>query len=139
MSVSDTGLGMSEDVRAPHLRAVLHHQAGGQGTGLGLAMVYGAVQQNGGTIEVDSAPGRGTSFRILLPEARGDEGRRRRRRTGRRAARPETVLLVEDEAAVRDVTARAARVARATACLSCANAAEALVVAAGHVEPCTCC
>jgi len=105
----------------------------GSGTGLGLAMVYGAVEQNAGAIEVASAPGRGASFRILLPEARGEKA----------AAPPaqgdvprgsETVLLVEDEAAVREVT-RAQLESLGYRVLSCANAAEALVVAAGHVEP----
>ena len=103
MAVSDTGQGMSEDVRARIFEPFFTTKSVGSGTGLGLAMVYGAVEQNGGSIEVVSAPGRGASFRILLPEARGEKA----------AAPPaqgevprgsETVLLVEDEAAVREVT-----------------------------------
>jgi two-component system cell cycle sensor histidine kinase/response regulator CckA len=133
MAVSDTGQGMSEDVRARIFEPFFTTKSVGSGTGLGLAMVYGAVEQNGGSIEVVSAPGRGASFRILLPEARGEKA----------AAPPaqgevprgsETVLLVEDEAAVREVT-RAQLESLGYRVLSCANAAEALVVAAGHVEP----
>ncbi|HKZ33005.1 MAG TPA: ATP-binding protein [Vicinamibacteria bacterium] len=133
MAVSDTGQGMSEDVRARIFEPFFTTKSVGSGTGLGLAMVYGAVEQNAGAIEVASAPGRGASFRILLPEARGEKA----------AAPPaqgdvprgsETVLLVEDEAAVREVT-RAQLESLGYRVLSCANAAEALVVAAGHVEP----
>jgi PAS domain S-box-containing protein len=133
LAVSDSGCGMSEEVSARIFEPFFTTKSAGGGTGLGLAMVYGAVEQNGGAIEVSSAPGRGTTFRILLPEARGEK-----------AVAPappfdlprgaETVLLVEDEAAVRDVT-RAQLESLGYRVLSCANAAEALVVAAGHEEP----
>jgi CheY-like chemotaxis protein len=96
-------------------------------------MAYGAIEQNGGLIEVASAPGRGASFRILLPETRGEKAAL----PAPRSEVPrgtETVLLVEDEAAVRDVT-RAQLESLGYRVLSCANAAEALVVAGGYTEP----
>jgi PAS domain S-box-containing protein len=133
MVVSDTGQGMSEEVQAHIFEPFFTTKSAGSGTGLGLAMAYGAVEQNGGFIEVASTPGRGTSFRILLPQARGETA----------AASPvqseaprgsETVLLVEDELAVRDVT-RAQLESLGYRVLACANAAEALVVAAGQREP----
>jgi len=133
LAVSDTGQGMSEEVRAHIFEPFFTTKSAGSGTGLGLAMVYGAVEQNGGAIQVASAPGRGAGFRILLPQARGEKTL---------AAQPlgdaprgsETVLLVEDEAAVRDVT-RAQLESLGYRVLSCANAAEALMVAAGHTQP----
>ncbi len=133
MSVSDTGQGMSEDVRSHIFEPFFTTKSVGSGTGLGLAMVYGAVEQNGGTIEVVSAPGHGSSFRILLPEARGEKAQAPPPH-GEVPRGSETVLLVEDEAAVRDVT-RAQLESLGYRVLSCANAAEALVVAAGQVEP----
>jgi two-component system cell cycle sensor histidine kinase/response regulator CckA len=131
--VRDTGHGMSEEVQARIFEPFFTTKAAGAGTGLGLAMVYGAVEQNGGTIEVRSEPGRGSTFRIQLPEARG-----------KKAARPapkaelprgtETVLLVEDEAAVREVT-REQLEALGYRVLACANADEAIVVSARFLEP----
>ncbi len=133
LAVSDTGQGMSEAVRARIFEPFFTTKSVGSGTGLGLAMVYGAVEQNGGAIEVVSAPGSGSSFRILLPEARGEKAALPPAQ-GEAPRGSETVLLVEDEAAVRDVT-RAQLESLGYRVLACANAAEALVVAAGHVEP----
>jgi PAS domain S-box-containing protein len=133
LTVSDTGHGMSEEVRARIFEPFFTTKAAGSGTGLGLAMVYGAVEQNGGLIDVASAPAAGSRFRILLPLARGEKAQ---------AASPqgdvprgsETVLLVEDEAAVRDVT-RAQLESLGYRVFACANAAEALVFAAAEREP----
>jgi signal transduction histidine kinase/ActR/RegA family two-component response regulator len=129
LSVSDTGQGMSEEVRARIFEPFFTTKAG-SGTGLGLAMVYGAVEQNGGLIEVASAPGQGSHFRILLPLARGEKAQAQAPQ-GDAPRGTETVLLVEDEAAVRDVT-RAQLESLGYRVLACANAAEALVVAGSH-------
>ena len=67
LSVADTGIGMSEEVRDHAFEPFLTTKDIGAGSGLGLAMVYGAVQQHGGRVEMDSAPGVGTTVRIHLP------------------------------------------------------------------------
>jgi CheY-like chemotaxis protein len=67
LSVADTGLGMSEEVRSHAFEPFFTTKDIGAGSGLGLAMVYGAVQQHGGRVEMDSAPGVGTTVRIHLP------------------------------------------------------------------------
>jgi CheY-like chemotaxis protein len=133
LSVSDTGHGMSEEVRARIFEPFYTTKAVGSGTGLGLAMVYGAVEQNGGTIEVASTPGAGARFRILLPLARGEKARAPAPE-GDVPRGSETLLLVEDEAAVREVT-RAQLESLGYRVLACANASEAMLVAAGHREP----
>ena len=133
LSVTDTGFGMSEDVQAHIFEPFFTTKAAGSGTGLGLAMVYGAVEQNGGSIEVASAPGRGSTFRIRLPETRGPKVARQAPETDLPRG-TETVLLVEDEEAVREVT-REQLESLGYRVLSCANATEALVASARHVEP----
>jgi signal transduction histidine kinase len=102
LSVRDTGHGMDEKTRAHAFEPFFTTKAGSGGTGLGLSTVYGIVQQSGGQIALESAPGRGSCFRILLPCA---EGPGEPRETGPAAAAPpaggETVLVVEDEPAIR--------------------------------------
>ena len=66
LEVADTGTGMDEDTRARCLEPFFTTK-GQKGTGLGLAMVYGTMQRHGGRIELHSAPGEGTTFRLLLP------------------------------------------------------------------------
>jgi two-component system cell cycle sensor histidine kinase/response regulator CckA len=108
LTVSDTGVGMDAEVLRAHLRAVLHHQGEGQGTGLGLATVYGIVQQSGGGVTVSSSPGKGATFKVFLPSAGAAEVVRRAPRA-EVVRGTETVLVVEDEEAVRRLAERILR------------------------------
>ena len=107
ISVSDTGTGMTEDVRAHLFEPFFTTKAHGKGTGLGLATSYGIVKQAGGRIGVYTEPGVGTTMRVYLPVAREApelapaDAERRRQARGH-----ETVLIVEDEAAVQRIAAR---------------------------------
>ena len=76
LSVSDTGVGMSSTVRDRAFDPFFTTKPIGQGTGLGLSVSYGIIKDHGGTITVDSTPGRGTVFRISVPltPPRGQEG-----------------------------------------------------------------
>lgn len=104
LAVTDTGIGMTADVRKRIFEPFFTTKEIGKGTGLGLAVVHGIVTQCGGVIQVESDPGAGTTFRILFPVAgqqvsTGDEIFSRRRTEG-----SETILVVEDDPAVRKVT-----------------------------------
>ena len=101
LTVSDTGAGMNEEVREHLFEPFFTTKGPGQGTGLGLAMVYGAVQQNGGRIDVSSEPNRGTTFKIHLPAAKGAPQQPPARPAVTAETRGAAVALVEDDTRVR--------------------------------------
>ena len=130
VSVRDTGGGMDAETLGHIFEPFFTTKEKGKGTGLGLAMVYGIVRQSGGYVDVASAPGAGTTFRIYLPrsDARTSSGVRPRvqSRSG-----SETVLLVEDEAAVRNL-ARTVLERRGYAVLAAEDGAGALELVDKH-------
>jgi two-component system cell cycle sensor histidine kinase/response regulator CckA len=108
LTVSDNGAGMSDEVRAHLFEPFFTTKGPGRGTGMGLPMVYGAVQQNGGRIEVHSEPNAGSTFRIYLPGAEGlPEPRPAARLPATNGRREATTLLVEDDSRVRRLATQA--------------------------------
>ncbi len=110
LAVSDTGIGMTEEVKAHLFEPFFTTKEVGKGVGLGLATCYGIVRQSGGAIEVDSEPGKGTTLRIYLP--RVEESVENMREDDENVDIPggrETVLLVEDEPSVGNVIATTLR------------------------------
>ncbi len=112
IAVSDSGSGMSEEVRRRAFEPFFTTKATGAGTGLGLSMVYGFVKQSGGHIQLYSESGRGTSVRIFLPVAEGAVGAAGRAPEGQTpelAKGSEGILLVEDDPRLRRVLSRRLR------------------------------
>jgi two-component system, cell cycle sensor histidine kinase and response regulator CckA len=132
LSVGDSGCGMTNEVLAQIFEPFFTTKAVGEGTGLGLATVYGAVRQNNGFITATSALGKGTTFDIYLP-----------RHTGASDVAPapalvapkprgrETILVVEDEAAVLRMTSRTLE-AHGYTVLAASRPDEALRLASEH-------
>lgn len=105
--VKDTGCGMTDEVKAHLFEPFFTTKPAGRGTGLGLAVVHGIVTSHGGRIEVESAPGMGSTFRVYLPLAQ-KEAPRTHPQTAARALESghgERILLVEDEEGVRQALA----------------------------------
>ncbi len=107
LSVTDTGCGMDERTLAQIFDPFFTTKAVGRGTGLGLATVYGAVQQNHGFLHVESQPGQGTTFGIYLPRCPVESAATPGDAAPASALRGhETILLAEDEAALLQMTAQ---------------------------------
>ena len=102
LSVTDDGIGMDADTQARIFEPFFTTKEVGKGTGLGLSTVYGAITQSGGHIEVLSRVGEGTTFRIYLPTVKEPVREQKpKTRVERRMGSLETILLVEDEDALR--------------------------------------
>jgi len=132
LRVTDNGCGMTADVQAHVFEPFFTTKQPGKGTGLGLSTVYGIVKQSGGTILVDSAPGRGTTFRIFLPVVERRVPRAAHSDAHGQQPRPtETILLVEDETVVRGLSRRTLEAAGYVV-LEAASPREALRISEGH-------
>lgn len=106
LSVRDTGRGMDEATRLRVFEPFFTTKPVGQGTGLGLAMVFGTVQGHDGAIEVDSTLGVGTTFRIYLPVVDSVPERPPARTESGRFRRHGVAMVVDDEPMIRAVTSR---------------------------------
>ena len=104
LAVTDDGCGMSPEVLANVFDPFYTTKDAGKGTGLGMSMVYGFVRQSGGTIRIDSAPGSGTTIVVELPRVDGDHEIAREAAAAHVKGGDETVLLVDDDPAIRVVT-----------------------------------
>jgi len=104
LTVSDTGSGMDHDTMDNIFEPFFTTKEVGKGTGLGLSMVYGTIKQHNGNINVNSEPGKGTTFRIYLPMITDTEEAEREAARPAPLGRGETILLAEDDTKVRKIT-----------------------------------
>jgi PAS domain S-box-containing protein len=111
VSVADTGVGMTEEVRNRAFEPFFTTKEVHKGTGLGLSMVYGFAKQSGGTVTIDSEIGNGTTIRMYLPRAprRSVSDEEAEHQNRRNAGPPSRILVVDDNSAVRTITATMVR------------------------------
>jgi signal transduction histidine kinase/CheY-like chemotaxis protein len=136
LQVSDTGMGMDLPTQRRAFEPFFTTKEVGQGVGLGLATVYGIVDQSGGRVSMDSQPGRGSRFEIYLPRALEAPDQEQTPQPLSPAAAPleATILLAEDEPEVRAVTRRLLHLGGYRV-LTAADGAEALERARAHPGP----
>ncbi len=132
LAITDTGSGMRPDIQAQIFNPFFTTKGVGQGTGLGLSTVYGIVKQSGGNISVYSEPDRGSTFKVYLPRADEAEPEDAASPRGQATQGTETILLVEDDDAVRELARRTLQ-ARGYIVLAARDGAEALSLADQYV------
>jgi PAS domain S-box-containing protein len=98
--VSDTGKGMPREIQERIFEPYFTTKTAGEGTGLGLSVVYGIVKETGGTITVESEVGRGTTFSVYLPAAEKSESEQARNKQSRLPWGKERILFIDDEPAI---------------------------------------
>jgi signal transduction histidine kinase/ActR/RegA family two-component response regulator len=135
LSVTDNGIGMDAETNARIFEPFFTTKEQGKGTGLGLATVYGIVKQSGGFIWVESELGKGTQFEIYLPRIMGrPEAVPAEKVEIPTSHAPKTVLIAEDEEAVRELTCEFLKSAGYEV-LSASNGCEALALARATQQP----
>jgi len=138
LAITDTGAGMSKEVKARAFEPFFSTKEVGQGTGLGLSTCYGIVKQSGGHISVYSEPGRGATFKIYLPQANPQAKTPvQRQNPPDLPSGTETILLVEDDPALREMAGTLLR-RLGYLVLSAANGIEAMSLkqqrGVGHID-----
>jgi CheY-like chemotaxis protein len=131
IAVTDTGVGMDAETRGRIFEPFFTTKGPGEGTGLGLATVYGIVKQSGGYLSVYSEEGRGTTFKMYLPRIDAQVEPRKRQTDVVGDGGTETILLVEDEDIVRTLV-REMLESAGYAVVDAGSPARALEVAAEH-------
>jgi CheY-like chemotaxis protein len=137
-AVTDTGTGMSAELIERVLEPFFTTKPVGAGSGLGLSMVYGFVKQSGGHLKIYSEVGRGTTIRLYLPKARGDEdefGLEHETKIIPVSTGNEVILVLEDDAMVRKLTVRVLKgLGYRTLEAGDAPAAETILRAPGQID-----
>ncbi len=131
--VADNGFGMDDATRKRAFEPYFTTKAPGKGTGLGLSMVYGIVKQNGGFVFLDSRPGGGTTFRIYFPASEVVSEEKEEKKGAAVKGGAETILLAEDEEAVRNLAERSLR-GYGYEVLVARDGAEAVALCEAHPE-----
>jgi CheY-like chemotaxis protein len=135
LAVTDTGEGMSREVQARLFEPFFTTKAVGKGTGMGLATVYGIVKQNHGYIWIYSELGQGTTVQVHFPAVLdGSAAESREIKSTLRLAGTETILVVEDNDRLRELTRRSLQRQGYTTLLA-SNGEEAVRIAGSHVGP----
>jgi CheY-like chemotaxis protein len=134
LSVSDTGCGMDKETQARIFEPFFTTKGEGVGTGLGLSTVYGVVKQSGGYIWVYSEPGKGARFKIYFPLVEAAADPVAQPETSEIPRGSETILLVEDDDSMRDLT-RTCLLSAGYTVLDVQNGADAIHAASHHAGP----
>jgi two-component system NtrC family sensor kinase len=133
LAVADTGTGMDDETRKRAFEPYFTTKAPGKGTGLGLSMVYGIVKQNGGFVFLDTCPGKGTTFRIYFPASVVVSEEKAEKGEAAVKGGTETILLAEDEEAIRNLAERCLR-GYGYDVLRASNGEEAIALFEAHPE-----